>query len=506
MRHRLFALCFAAILQTGLGIVLASPAGVTAADQQKVTVQGRVTDTSGEPLAGVNVTVKGVTRGTVTNLDGLFTIEISTGEVLRFSFIGFKDEEVTPKGSRLIKVVMREDAEALDEVVVIGYGTSRKKDITGAMVSVKADELNAVTSSSVNQMLQGKVTGMSAIQSSAQPGAGISINIRGAVSPNGDNTPLYVIDGVPLQNYSTAEPELFGYDYKTGVDRDPLNSINPNDIESIEVLKDASAAAIYGASAANGVILITTKTGKTGKAKVDYSSTLTLQIRKAFPEVLNAQQFREQTNFWNKEYYLYNNGMGVYGDNEIDLSGWTPIFSDVTGYTADTKWIDEVSRQGYIIDQNVSVNGGSEKTHYFFSYNFYDNVGMLKQSGYRRHNIRMNLDQEFSKRVKGGIKINYSNNTANSTSVGSAGNGDNMMLNVLRYAPDIPVKDEDGNYSKSYSVLINNPVSYTEIEDKTVTDRVVITPTIEVKILDGLSIHGSGVSTSSQAHESSISL
>ena len=238
-------------------------------------------DVNHEPLIGVNVSVKGTTNGAITDFDGQFTLNVKAGDVLVFSYIGYQKQEISVQNGKPLEIVLQEDSETLDEVVVIGYGTSRKKDITGSIASVKAEELNSVSSSSVSQMLQGKVTGMNAVQSSAQPGAGISINIRGAVSPNGSNAPLYVVDGVPLQTNSTADPGILGIDYKTGVDRDPLNTINPNDIESIEVLKDASAAAIYGASAANGVILITTKNGKSGKPKVEYRSVLTAQVMKS---------------------------------------------------------------------------------------------------------------------------------------------------------------------------------------------------------------------------------
>ena len=491
-KHRIFALCVAGVLQTGFIGMYAVSNEVQSVTQQTFMVKGSVVDTNGEPLIGVNVSVKGTSNGTITDFSGNFTLNVENGNVLVFSYIGYKNQELPVQNGKSMKVTLSEDAETLDEVVVIGYGTSRRKDITGAIASVKAKELNTVSSSSVSQMLQGKVTGMSAIQTSAQPGAGVSINIRGAVSPNGSNAPLYVVDGVPLQNNSTADPGLFGVDYKTGVDRDPLNSINPSDIESIEVLKDASAAAIYGASAANGVILITTKSGGSGKPKVEYRSVLTAQVKKDYPEVLGAHDFREQTNFWTKEYYLYSNKMGVYGDNAIDFSKYTPVFADVDGYTAETDWLDEVSRNGYIIDQNISVNGGTEKTKYFFSYNFYDNVGMLKQSDMLRHSIRMNLDQEFSKIFKAGIKLNYSNITAHSTSVGDAGKGDNMLVNAFRYAPDIPVKDENGEYTRSYNKIINNPASFNEVEDKTVTERIFIAPTFELKLFDGLSLRGVG--------------
>ena len=479
----------------GKNVVVRKKTSQSNAPKQERKVSGTVKDANGEPIIGANVTVKGDSSiGTITDIDGRFTLDVPAGAVLQVSFIGFASQDVTIGNKSELNVALKEDAEMLDEVVVVGYGTSRKKDITGSIASVKADELNVVSSSSVSQMLQGKVTGMSAIQSSAQPGAGMSINIRGAASPNGSNAPLYVVDGVPLQTNTTADPGLDSdaYEYRAGVDRDPLNSINPSDIESIEILKDASAAAIYGASAANGVVLITTKSGKSGKPKVEYRSTFTAQIPKAYPEVMGARDFREQANLWTKEYYLYSNRMGVYGENPIDLSGYTAPFANVNDYVVDTDWMDEVAKFGYIIDQNVSVNGGTEKTKYYFSYNFYDNQGMLKQSDLIRHSIRLNLDQEFTKIFKAGIKFNYSNVRANSTSVGSAGNGDNMILNALRFAPDIPVKDEEGNYSRSYNQLYNNPVAFTEIEDKTITQRIFIAPTFELKLFDGLSLRGVG--------------
>ncbi len=484
----------AAILLSGFNGLNANPKEVQTVTQQSRTITGTVKDQTGEPLIGVNVSMKGTTIGTTTDMDGAFTMNISSSNMLVISYIGYITQEISVSNNNSFNIILQEDTKALEEVVVIGYGTSRKKDITGSVASVKADELNPVASSSVSQMLQGRVTGMNATQSSAQPGAGISVVIRGAASPSGNNSPLYVIDGVPLQTNSTADPGITNsvYDYKTGVSRDPLNTINPNDIESIEVLKDASAAAIYGASAANGVILITTKSGKQGKVKVDYRSTFTAQLMKDYPEVLNAHDFREQTNLWTKEYYLYQKKMGVYGTNAIDLSGYTPVFADVNAYTADTDWMDLVTRNGYIIDQNVSVNGGTDKTKYFFSYNFYDNVGMLKNSDLERNNIRMNLDQEFSKRFKAGIKINYSHVKSNSTSVGSSGSGDNMILNALRFGPDIPVKDENDKYTSSHNKIINNPVSFTDIKDKTITERIFIAPTFELKLIDGLSLRGVG--------------
>ena len=467
------------------------------ASQQRIRITGVVIDENKMPIPGVSVSVKGTTIGIITDVDGVYSIHVPDEDaVLVFSFIGYATSEYTVGSQKEINVSMSEDTHLIEEVVVIGYGTSRKKDVTGSVASVKADELNSVASSSVSQMLQGKVAGMNSIQHSSQPGAGMSVTIRGAASPNGSNSPLYVIDGVPLLTNSSGTPEINVspsiYDYRSGVDRDPLNSINPNDIESIEILKDASAAAIYGASAANGVVLITTKSGKAGRAKVDYRGTFTTQIAKKYPEMLNAREFREQANLWTKEYFLYQNKMGVYGTIEPDFSGYTPVFSDVNGYTADTNWMDELMRSGYITDHSISVNGGRDKTRYFASYNYYDNVGLLKNSDLERHSIRLNLDQDFSDRLKAGVKFNYSKIRSNSTSVGASGDGDNMVSNAMRFGPDIVVKDENGEYTDSHNKLTNNPVGFLEIEDLTSTERIFIAPTIEIKLFDGLSLRGVG--------------
>ena len=227
--------------------------------QQTKLVRGTVVDKQGEPIIGASISAKGTTNGTITDINGEFSLNVPSNSTLVISYLGYLTQEILVGNNTTFNIALVEDTKTLDEVVVIGYGTSRKKDITGSVSSVKADDLNTIASPNVTQMLQGKVSGLSAVQSSAQPGAGMSITIRGAASPSGSNSPLYVIDGVPLQNNSSGDPGLFGIDYKHGTDRSPLNTINPSDIESIEVLKDASAAAIYGASAANGVVLITTK-------------------------------------------------------------------------------------------------------------------------------------------------------------------------------------------------------------------------------------------------------
>lgn len=485
MKSVLMALLFA-IISIG-AVAQTRTRGVPNEGTPIKTVSGKVTDENGEALIGASVFVKDANIGTVTDIDGNYSIQnVKTGQIISFSYVGYESVSVRITSSEM-NISMTPIANGLDEVVVIGYGTTKKKDLTGSVSSVKASDLNTVSSSSVSQMLQGKVPGMNAVQSSAQPGAGISITIRGAASPSGSNSPLYVIDGVPLNSNSTADPGInSGADYKTGVDRDPLNTINPNDIESIDVLKDASAAAIYGAAAANGVVIITTKSGRAGKVKVDYRGVYTTQIKKSYAKLLNARQFREQANLWTKEFYLSEHKMGAYGDNPIDWSDYIPTFEDVDGYEHDVNYLDEISRHGWITDHNLSVNGGTEKTKYYFSYNFYDNQGILKNSDLKRNTIRLNLDQQFSKYLTGRIKMTYSNVNASSTSVGEVGKGFNMMGLAIGFAPDIAPFDENGNVNKSYNPMSDNPMGYMRIKDRTSTDRIFITPSLEYRIIDGL--------------------
>ena len=230
--------------------------------QQKV-ITGKITDENGSELPGVNVLLKGTSLGTVTDQSGAYSLSIPDSEAagtLVFSFIGYLSEEQAINNQTTVNIQMMPDIQTLSEVVVVGYGTQRREDISGAVSSVKASELPQVANTSIDNLLQGRAAGLNLTQRSAQPGGGLNVNIRGAISPNGNNTPLYVIDGVPVLNNGTAEPSLndSNLGYYGGVDRNPLSSINPSDIESIDILKDASATAIYGSAAANGVVLITT--------------------------------------------------------------------------------------------------------------------------------------------------------------------------------------------------------------------------------------------------------
>lgn len=244
--------------------------------QQAIKVTGKVIDSTNEGVPGVNVSVKGGSLGTITDIDGNYKIDVPNSKsVLVFSFIGYAKQEIPVGNKTVINVTMKDDTQLLDEVVVVAYGTSRKGDLTGAITSVRPDENEASKAISIDNLLQGKVAGLSMSVSSSTPGAANSITIRGANSLRGDNQPLYVIDNVPQASTGEfAQSAMGGGDFQ--IAQDPLSSLNPSDIEDITVLKDASATAIYGSRGANGVILITTKKGKEGKARINVSANFTI--------------------------------------------------------------------------------------------------------------------------------------------------------------------------------------------------------------------------------------
>ncbi len=293
--------------------------------QKQITVNGSVVDTKGEPIPGVNVFQKSNPQnGVITDIDGLFTMSLtSDNEVLVLSFIGFETQEIVVGSKTSLSITLVEESIGLDEVVAVGYGVTKRSSVTGAISSIKSDDLPKTANASVSNMLSGKASGVQVLQSSAQPGGGVNIIIRGAGSDKAGNQPLYVIDGFPVNNSNVDPTEG---DYEVG-SRNPLNSINPNDIESIEILKDAASTAIYGARAANGVILITTKRGKEGRTNVDFSYINSVQQIDRYYDMLDAKGFMEYSNILGKELYLISTNQYPYGPLDLDLSGYKPAYT-----------------------------------------------------------------------------------------------------------------------------------------------------------------------------------
>ena len=399
-------------------------------------IQGKVLDADGRPLAGVTVSVKGRNAATTTDMNGGYSINASPGETLIFSSVGFANLEQKVGAGNILNVSLSVSSAALNEVVVVGYGTQNKKDITGSTVSIKADNLPKVANTSVNDLLQGQAAGLNLSLNSAQPGGSLSVNIRG-----GQNPPLYVVDGVPLFNNTASEPAIGNngasndVGFSGGISRDPLNGLNPSDIESVDVLKDASAAAIYGSAAANGVILITTKRGKSdNKVTTEYRGSYTWQNPKKYFQLLDAHDFETQQVRLSYDQYLYNNGLAPYG-NATSGPGFTPTYTpaEIAAAGRGTDWLGLLMRNGSIQEHNIVVSGGSDRTRIYTSFNYYDNKAILKNSDFLRYSGRINLEQKISNRIKLSVNMTMSQINSNNQSTG-ANDGGSEKYNSLQAA------------------------------------------------------------------------
>jgi len=382
-------------------------------------IRGKVKDEKGEPLPGATVTIDGTSRGTVTDIDGNYTLEVPDGAILVISFIGYKALKV-PVGNRtFIETSMELDESSLQEVVVVGYGIQKRSDLTGSIGSLKEDAFNKGVIVSPEQLLQGKIAGVNVTASSGEPGAASRMTIRGPGSVRSGSGPLFVVDGVALDN---APSTTGGADLgaSSSAPSNPLNFLNPADIESIDVLKDASATAIYGSRGANGVVLITTKKGDAAEPKLNYSSSFAFsQVTKTI-DVLNAQQFKDFTN-------QYGNPANV--------------------GTANTFWQDEIFRSAFTHDHNISYGGGTKNGNFYASISALDQEGVVMQSSMKRYTARMNMSQRFiNDRLKFGINLTTSNTRNDSPPIGdNAGVGGDALSNALTANPTFPTRNADGS-------------------------------------------------------------
>jgi TonB-dependent starch-binding outer membrane protein SusC len=490
-------------------IAIALIAGLGARAQEKTT-QGKVSDASNHPLAGVTVMVKGGHAATTTDENGAFSIKANAGDVLVFSSVGFGDLEQKLGSGRSVSIILRVSSSNLNEVVVVGYGTQNRKDVTGSTVTIKTDNLPKVANTSINDVLQGQAAGLNVALNSAQPGGSLTVNIRGGLNPSnglpgstGSPAPLYVVDGVPLFNNSASEPAIISggasneVGFSGGINRDPLNGINPSDIESIDVLKDASAAAIYGSAAASGVILITTKKGKSdGRVNTDYRGSYTWQTPKKYLDFLDAHDFEEQQVRISHDKFLSDNGLPPY-NNFTTTSTFTPLYSpaQIAAAGAGTDWIGLLSRDGSIQEHNLAVSGGNDKTRVYTSFNYYDNKALLKNSDFLRYSGRVNLEQKLSNRIKLSLDLNMSQVNSNNQSTGG-NNGGSEKFNALQaayaFSPTVGVFDNSGNYTKTLNTEITNPAAFLIINDKLRTKSFFAAPNLEIKIIDGLKFNAVG--------------
>lgn len=467
----------------------------TNAQQSNRRVKGQVRDANGEPIIGATVRVPGTNRVALTDIDGNFSIEAAANERLQVSYVGFSQSTVNVGGKSSLSIVLNEEGRNLDEVVVVGYGSQLKKTVTGAISSVKAKDIEAPNAVSADNLLQGKVAGLNITQNSAQPGSGMTVNIRGKLSPNGSNAPLYVIDGVVISSNANKASKIGPYEQLTNVlrdasDRSPLSTLNPNDIASIDVLKDASATAIYGSSAANGVIIITTKQGQTGKPRVTYSGSVSVQGVNKYFDMLNAREFMEMSNRGMKEDWLYNHKYAPYGDTPAPASGWTDNYTQEEINSAQSyNHFNEIKRTGLIHNHNVSLTAGSENFKIYSSFNYYDQKSILKTSDMERFSGRLNMEARFNRRLKLTVNSMYSILSANNPSSGmwrSNANEANQTNAALYFSPRLPLQDENGNLTTPEYSLGPNPLAFSYIKDRSTTKRLLFAPNFEYQIIPGL--------------------
>ena len=416
------------------------PAEIKAAQPQQV--KGKVTDETGEPLIGVAVTIQGSKKGTVTDLNGGFSLSLDKGDVLVFSYIGFKPHEVTYTGQESLLVTLEVQSKGLDEIVVVGYGTQSRGNITGAVGKVDFKEIKDQAVPSYDQALIGKIAGFQVSQSSGEPGRGVTFKVRGTGSITAGNGPLIVVDGYPLDAQNQAN-----------------EFVNMNDVASIEVLKDASSAAIYGSRGANGVVIITTKQGKSGKLNVSYSNISGVQSVSKKIEMLDAYQYAQlaknaHDNAW-VDFKAGNSASTPDADRgPVESAGyyWNqtppelyPYLNGVKGLT-NTDWQDEIFRNAFISNQSLSFSGGNEKNKFFVTANYTNQEGVVIESGYERYAARVNFD---SKRNKFGFGLNLSPSYSREDRVNDEGpySSESVIGSALQMAPNWPVYNEDGSFN-----------------------------------------------------------
>ena len=453
-------------------------------------IKGRVTDKRGEPLVGVGVLIKGSGTGVITDFNGSYQIQAGEGTVLEFSCLGYEVEEVEVSKSDKINVVLVESVNDLDEAVVIGYGVMKKSDLTGAVASVKTDNLPTASNTSIAHMLSGRAAGVTAVQNSAQPGGGVEMLVRGAASTGAGNTPLYIIDGFPVSG-SSVEPASDNR-YSDFGSRNPLNSINPNDIESIEILKDASSTAIYGARAANGVIIITTRKGREGRASVSYNASYGVQQIANKIEMMNATEFMVEANKFAEEKWYFDNRIYPYGNTDPttvkEKLNLPYTEKQIASAGEGTDWYDLVTQMGMIHQHNLSVSGGSSKLKYMASFNYYDQNGVVKNSDFTRFSGRLNIEHKINKVFSYGINATQSYIRSSNIPLGTEDFENSGLLNsALAYDPTVPVTDKKGNYTISpLMTTVPNPVSMLEIDDYTKTKRLLVNGWLAAEIIPGL--------------------
>lgn len=419
---------------------------------QEMTVTGRVKDDTGENLFGATLQLKKTGTGTTTDLDGRFSIKASPGDIITVSYLGTETKNVIVKQANVLHITLKSSDLELDEVVVVGYGTVKKSDLTGSVSSIKAEDITKTATISLDQALAGRAAGVIVTSNSGAPGAGASVTIRG-ISTITNSEPLYVIDGIPMENTSL---DGLGADSNGGNNMSPLSLINPDDIESIEILKDASSTAIYGSRGSNGVVLVTTKTGKVGKGVISVSRDYSIGSIPHVSRLLDANEFVILKN----ELNLNNNS----GSVEPEL-----LANAQAGNLITTDWLKTVTHPSTTANTNISFSGGNKDLRYLISTNFLNSVGMIQSTDFSRIQTRLSLDANVTNAIKVGTRITYSyvDSDSQSTNVGQNADGFGVGNIIRRVQEADPTKNiyetitvDDPDNPDEDGVTVLNPIDY----------------------------------------------
>ncbi|GAB4000295.1 TonB-dependent receptor [Spirosoma daeguense] len=433
------------------------PASAEFSDTKKNAraITGRVTDEKGEALPGVSIILKGTQQGTVTDAKGAFSMDVlNENSVLVFSFVGYMSQEVTVSSQASLEITLKVDQRSLNEVVVVGYGTVKKSDLTGSVSSVKGADISAFPSANVMQALSGRASGVQVKQNTGAPGGAVSVRIRGANSIQGSNEPLYVIDGFPV----SGQPLM----------------LNNSEIESIEILKDASAVAIYGSRGANGVVLISTKSGKEGKMRVDYESNYgTQQLRKKI-DLMNG---REYATFYN--ILSANQGLSPYYTQE-----------QINGFGTGFDWQDFVYRKAPMQNHSLNISGGNAKTQFSVSGSYFGQDGIIKGSDYQRYALRTNINHTISSKIKAAFSTTLSRNQTSRQNSGGGIQGQSLISASLVAPPILTPYNDDGTYrvlTSPLPIIVINPLNYiNETIDKGFSNKVLANAALSFEPIQGL--------------------
>jgi TonB-linked SusC/RagA family outer membrane protein len=447
-------------------------------------ITGRITDDTGAPMPGVTIVVQGTTSGTITDADGRYTIDAAEGQLLIFSFIGYQTTTRVLSGATVIDVQMFVEENNLQEFVVVGYGTIQKKDITGSVSAINSNQIKDQQVVSLDLAMAGQMAGVVVSQSTGAPGGGASVRIRGAGSLSAGNEPLYVIDGFPVTN---------DYDQRNN----PLNTINPADIDNIQVLKDASATAIYGSRGSNGVILITTKSGKVGASRIDFNLSTGVQQVEKLVDVLNAREFAQYINESRNNAWV-NSGLGRLPSdpNSVRQNNVMYLLPDVLSNPESlgegTNWQKEIFRTARMNNYQLNFSGGNDKTKYFISAGYLEQEGIIINSDLKRYSFRANVESQMNKRVKVGANITPSYTFSNQSLAEGNWQGGGIIQTAIAAAPHLTPYDADGNYTKVTGQGIglsevDNPVKIAkEYFHQQGTLRLLGTAFTEISLIDNL--------------------